>query len=119
MGYPKGPKQGTPLPDIQSSGVFPTNLGLFPPGQEVFDPEMPKMTPRPLVSARSTLGEHTQSRDQKRRSDLAPPDFARNDQRGGKAAHGKQREGFGVDTIGEGPTEFQPLGHTWSAEGER
>ena len=69
---------------------------------------MPKMTPRPLVSAGSTLGEHTQSRDQKRRSDLAPPDFARNDQRGGKAAHGKQRQNFGVDTKGGDPTEFQP-----------
>jgi hypothetical protein len=39
--------RGPPLPDNQSSGSFPTNLRLFPPGQEVFDPKMPKMTPFP------------------------------------------------------------------------
>ncbi len=95
------------LVKCREPATIPLSSGFFPPGYEDFDPKTPKNTLFPLVSAGSTLGEHAQGRDQKRRSDLTSPDFARNDQRGGKVSHAKQRWNFGVDSKGEGPTEIQ------------
>jgi len=74
------------LVKCREPATIPLSSGFFPPEYEDFDPKTPKNTLFPLVSAGSTLGEHAQGRDQKRRSDLASPDFARNDQRGGKVA---------------------------------